>query len=123
MVERYLSDRNLQMRTRTMDMPNSVKAYFDADRGNDPNVLGNVFSADAVVEDEGARHEGISAIRAWWVAAKEKFSHVAEPIETTAMGDTVSVRAKVTGQFPNSPVTLEFSFITKDDKIVALRIR
>lgn len=105
-----------------MGMPDIVKAYFDAERANDPDALVQVFSADAVVEDEEARHEGVGAIRAWWVAAKEKFHHVAEPIEATATGDKVSVRATVTGQFPNSPVTLEFSFTIKDDKIVALRI-
>lgn len=106
-----------------MGMPDIVKAYFDADRRNDPDALVQVFSADAVVEDEGARHEGVGAIRAWWVAAKEQFRHVAEPIETTGTGDKVSVRATVSGEFPNSPVTLEFSFTIQDDKIVALRIR
>lgn len=106
-----------------MDMPDAVKAYFDADRANDPRALTEAFSADAVVEDEGARHVGISAIRIWWAIAKEKFHHLAEPIETTTNGDNVSVRATVSGQFPNSPVTLEFSFTIKHGKIVALRIQ
>lgn len=111
------------MGKKTMDMPDIVKAYFDADRRNDPDALAAVFSADAVVEDEGARHEGVGAIRDWWVTAKERFHHVAEPIETRGTGDEVSVRATVTGQFPNSPVTLEFSFTIKNDKVVALEIR
>ena len=105
-----------------MDMPDIVKAYFDADRRNDPDALVAVFSADAVVEDEGARHEGVSAIRSWWAAAKEKSHYVTEPIEATGKDDKIKVRAKVSGDFPNSPVTLRFSFTVNNDKITALEI-
>lgn len=106
-----------------MDMPDIVRAYFDADGRNDPNALAAVFSADAVVEDEGARHEGIGAIRDWWVAAKEKYRHVAEPIEAAEAGDRVTVRATVAGQFPNSPATLDFAFTLKNGRIAALEIQ
>lgn len=106
-----------------MDMPDIVTAYFEADRRNDPDALVAAFAADAVVEDEGARHEGGRAIRSWWVAAKDEFHHVAEPIESTAAGDQVSVRARVSGDFPNSPATLDFSFTVKDGRIAALEIK
>lgn len=106
-----------------MDIAAVVNAYFEADRGHDADALAQVFSTDAVVDDEATLHEGINAIRAWWLAAKEKYHHVAEPIEMTGTGNKVSVRAKVTGQFPNSPVTLEFLFTLDNDKIVELRIQ
>ncbi len=106
-----------------MDMPVIVKTYFDADRRNDADSLAELFSVDAVVKDEGARHKGLNAIRSWWVAAKERYQHVVEPIETTLADDQVSVRAKVSGKFPNSPATLVFSFTTKDDKIIALEVK
>ncbi|WP_230533978.1 nuclear transport factor 2 family protein [Microvirga roseola] len=106
-----------------MDMPDIVRAYFEADRRNDSDALAAAFSADAVVEDEGVRHEGVSAICTWWVAAKDKYHHVAEPIKTTGACDRVSVRAKVSGELPNSPATLDFFFTVKDDKIAALEIK
>lgn len=106
-----------------MDMPDVVRAYFDADRRSDVNALTEVFVADSVVQDEGARYEGIGAIRSWWVEAKEKYHHVAEPFQATDTGDKVAVRAKVSGEFPNSPATLNFSFTVADDKIVALEIK
>lgn len=105
-----------------MDMPGVVKAYFDADKRNDPDALAAVFSADAVVKDEGTRHQGVGAIRNWWMAAKQKYHHVAEPIETAGADDKVSVHATVTGEFPNSPATLDFSFTVKNGKIVGLEI-
>ncbi len=93
-----------------MHISSVVQAYFEADKGADAAALAQVFSSDAVVEDEGARHEGIDAIRAWWLAAKRKYHHVAEPIDASGSGSEVAVRAKVSGQFPNSPATLEFFF-------------
>lgn len=105
-----------------MNMPDIVKAYFDADRGHGPDALAELFATDAVVGDDGDRHEGIDAILAWWTAAKAKYNHVAEPLEATCAGETVVVHATVTGQFPSSPTVLEYTFAIKDDKIVALRI-
>jgi SnoaL-like domain len=105
-----------------MNIPPVVNAYFAADRGHDADALAQVFSTDAVVEDEGTLHEGVNAIRAWWLAAKEKYHPVAEPIEMTGTGNKISVRTKVTGKFPNSPATLEFLFTLESDKIVELKI-
>lgn len=105
-----------------MDMPESVKAYFDAERRNDPDALAAAFAAGAVVRDEGAVHEGIPAIRSWWVAAKEKTHHITAPIEMSRGGDKVSVCALVSGDFPNSPATLDFAFTIEQGKIVELEI-
>ena len=105
-----------------MDMPESVKAYFDAERRNDPDALVAAFATGAVVRDEGAAHEGIAAIRRWWVAAKEKTHHVTAPIEMSGGADTVSICALVSGDFPNSPATLDFAFTIEQGKIVALEI-
>lgn len=105
-----------------MDMPESVKAYFDAERRNDADALAAVFSTNAIVKDEGAVHVGPRAIRRWWVAAKEKTHHVTAPIDLTGSGEKVSVCALVTGDFPNSPATLDFAFTIKQGKIVELEI-
>ncbi|MBO4120426.1 nuclear transport factor 2 family protein [Cupriavidus gilardii] len=105
-----------------MDIPTVVSAYFEADKSDDADALVSLFLPDAVVNDESARHQGSEAIRAWWLAAKEKYRHVAEPIEATGNDPEVRVRARVSGQFPNSPVTLEFLFTIDNDKIAELKI-
>lgn len=104
-----------------MTLPDSVKAFFDADERH-PEALTDAFWNDAVVRDEGARREGLAAIRLWWTAAKQKYQHTAMPIEVTGTGDAVSVCAVVSGQFPNSPVTLTYTFTLRDRKIAALEI-
>lgn len=106
-----------------MMMPTCVQAYFDADSRNDPDALAGLFSPDAIVEDERARHQGPDAIRQWWASAKAKSNFVNEPIETTAMGDETVVRARVSGDFPGSPAILRFGFTLRNDEIVKLEIR
>jgi hypothetical protein len=43
-------------------------------------------------------------------------------LECTVDGDKALLRAKVSGQFPGSPVMLTHAFTIKDDRIVRLEI-
>lgn len=105
-----------------MTLPPPIKTYFDAEARNDADALMPAFAADAQVRDEGATHTGPDAIRDWWTAAKAKYQHQAEPLEASQDGDTVTVRARVSGQFPNSPATLTFAFTLSGDRIACLEI-
>lgn len=106
-----------------MNMPDAVKAFFEADHRNDADSVAKTFAVDAVVVDEDAFHQGRSAIRDWWAEAKRKTQYVAEPLDATVNGNRSFVRAKVSGQFPGSPVTLSYAFATTNDKIAKLEIR
>jgi SnoaL-like domain len=121
MVERYLSGQI--MRSDKMDRPDIVNRYFEADSGSNADALSDTFALDAVVTDEGSRHQGVVAIRDWWVAAKKAAQYVAEPFQTIMDGHGVLVRAKVRGQFPGSPVTLSYAFTITNGKIAMLEIR
>jgi ketosteroid isomerase-like protein len=105
-----------------MNISPIIAAYFAADEGGDADAFLSVFSSDAIVHDEGTERPGHAAIRHWWIAAKEKYKHVARPIDAVQRGDTVEVRANVSGQFPNSPAILQYTFLVRDDKIVELEI-
>ncbi|BBE71887.1 nuclear transport factor 2 family protein [Oharaeibacter diazotrophicus] len=105
-----------------MDMPTAVRTYFDADRDADPERLARAFASDAVVEDEGRRHHGHAAIRAWWLAAQAQYRPTTEAVEVARDGDGVVVRARVSGDFPGSPAVLAFAFTLENDLITTLRI-
>jgi hypothetical protein len=105
-----------------MKLHPSVQAYFDADKQNDGRAPLHVFAPDATVTDDGHTQTGHQAIDAWWRDVKAKYQAVAEPLEVEAEDDTLKVRAKATGQFPGSPVTLTFLFTIKDHQIAALEI-
>lgn len=100
-----------------------IDDFFERDGNGDIEALIELFLHDAVVKDEKASHRGVNAIRAWWEAAKRKYGHVAEPIEMIVTDNHVAVRAKVCGQFPNSPVTLKYLFSIEEDKIAELEIQ
>lgn len=106
-----------------MDMPEIIVRYFEADGRNDADAVLRTFADDAVVADENARHQGKDAIRRWWMAAKQASQYVAEPLDAKGNDDTVDVRAKVSGTFPGSPITLTHNFTLEDGKIVRLEIR
>ena len=105
-----------------MKLPTPVQAFFDADKTNDGDALVQAFAPDAVLKDESQSHAGRQAIGAWWRDVKAKFQHVIEPLEMSETGGVAKVHAKVTGQFPGSPVMRTFAFQLKGDRIADLEI-
>lgn len=101
-----------------MKLHPSIRAYFDAEGG--PPL--DAFAPDAIVADEGHRHVGHAAIDAWWRDSAARYQAVAEPLEVSTKDDAHAVRARVSGQFPGSPITLTFAFRMQDDRIAALEI-
>ena len=105
-----------------MRMPSAVQAYFDANSTDDGAALVRAFSPDAVVHDEGQSHAGRRAIETWWREAKAKYQHVIVPLEVIAKDDVTQIRARVSGQFSGSPVTLIFAFRLDREQITSLEI-
>lgn len=105
-----------------MTLPSPVLAYIDADGKNDGVALTDAFASDAAVKDEGRTHIGREAIGAWWRAAKAKYQHVIEPLESTEDGQTTRVLMTVTSQFPGSPARLLFAFRVEGNRIAGLEI-
>lgn len=105
-----------------MTLPIPIQTYFAAHAPQDSAALAAAFAPDAIVQDEGAVHHGPDAIIAWWQAAKAKYRHRAEPLDMTAAGDKLLVRARVSGDFPGSPAVLTFAFGLTGDRIQDLRI-
>jgi hypothetical protein len=80
------------------------------------------FAEHAVVRDEGQTIEGLAAIKRWKAETKRKYSHTVAPLEVAQRDGKTVLKAELTGNFPGSPVTLEFSFTLEDGKIVLLEI-
>ena len=106
-----------------LQLPTAIARYLDADRTADPALLAACFTPDAVVRDEGRSIHGIAAIQAWRQAARAQYQYIAEPLGSTQVGDSTRLLARVTGNFPGSPVDLLYVFGLRDDRIAALEIR
>ena len=106
-----------------MHLPPSIAAYFAADRCTDTAALTDVFTTDAVVRDEGASHVGRADILAWRLSSREKYGELETvPVEQAVDGDDVTVRCRVSGDFPGSPALLDFRFTLSGGQISGLEI-
>ena len=105
-----------------MQLPETIQAFFEADRNNDCEALVECFAPDATVHDEGRSHSGHHAIGNWWEQSKARYRHMAEPFEASTDEHGIRVRARVSGEFPGSPAILVFAFRLSGKKIAALEI-
>jgi hypothetical protein len=102
----------------SIHLPPAIDLYVRAESAGDIEALSECFAPDATVRDEGRTHKGLAAIKAWKAETKRKYNHTVAPLEITG---TV-LKAKLSGNFPGSPLTLEFTFVLEGGKIVSLEI-
>jgi hypothetical protein len=105
-----------------MHLPAPIQTYFTAQAPEDGDAFAAAFAPDAAVHDEGQTHHGPEEIRAWWLAAKARYRHRAEPLDLTATAGKGVVRARVSGDFPGSPAVLAFTFGLAGHRITDLEI-
>ena len=103
-------------------LPKPIAAYLAAD-GGDGEAFSRCFAEDAVVRDEGQTYKGLAAIKRWKAESKKKYQYTIEPLASARKGDKTIVTNRLTGNFPGSPIDLEFVFTLDGDKIVSLEIR
>lgn len=106
----------------TLAMPDAVRAFLA--RGNDAEAppLSQCCTEDAEVHDEGGVHVGHDAIADWMRGARSKYDFMAEPLSADGDGEAFTVRARVTGRFPGSPIELGYVFRMAGDRISRVRI-
>ncbi|PZG12871.1 nuclear transport factor 2 family protein [Nonomuraea aridisoli] len=108
--------------TVTAAAPRVIQRYFELAPSPDGEAFLALFTADALVEDEGNEYAGIDAIRAWRAAAPL----VEYTITDVELADErLVVTCTITGDFPGSPFPgLRFHFEDFDEQHVkVLRIR
>ena len=103
-------------------LPKPIAAYFAAENSDDTEALLQCFAEHAVVRDEGQTIEGLAAIKQWHVEAKKKYHHTVQPIDAVERDGKTVVIGKVSGNLPNSPVTLDYIFGLEGEKIASLEI-
>ena len=103
------------------NLPEPIAEYFAADRhGADAVAL--CFTKDGVVRDEGHTYTGVAAIEKWKAGAFAQYSYIAEPVALEKKDGKHIVTSRVTGDFPGSPVNLQFVFTLERGRIATLEI-
>jgi len=106
----------------SVELPKPIADYMTAENGDDLDVMARCFADDAVVRDEGRAFEGLRAIQEWKAEAKKKYQHTVEPLASAQRDGATIVTTRVAGNFPGSPIDLQFAFRLKAGKIASLEI-
>jgi hypothetical protein len=106
----------------SIHLPPAIDLYVKAENSGDVESLSQCFAPDAIVRDEHRTYEGLAAIKEWKAETKRKYNHTVEPLELAQQDGKTVLKAKLTGNFPGSPVTLSFSFVLEHGKIASLEI-
>jgi len=103
--------------------PDPIERYVQIANSGTAEAAPECFAPDATVYDEGQIYEGVAAIKNWMAATKKKYGHTIAPLELAARGGRSVLKARLSGNFPGSPITVNFSFVLADGKIRSLEIR
>src|ERR1700730_6296816 len=106
-----------------LPLPKPIEVFMSSENTHDTDALAEGFASDATVQEEGQTLTGLTAIKACRSETAKKYQHTLEPVAASARGDKTVVSTKLTGNFPGSPVTLDFVFTLEGVKIAALEIR
>ena len=105
-----------------MKLPKTLTDYFAAANSDDGDRVAACFAEDTVVRDEGRDISGRAAILAWAEETRHKYRYHAEIGKVEAIADETVVTARLTGEFPGSPINVRYRFKLADSKIRALEI-
>jgi hypothetical protein len=107
--------------TTSLQLPAPIATYF-ASEAVDPEAVARCFTENAVVADEHHEHRGRAAIAAWNADVVAKYGMTTEVLAADVEGGRTIVRAKVSGEFPGSPIELRFCFALEGSLITRLEI-
>ena len=91
-------------------LSDTLRRYFAAQNSHEADAMADCFAPDAEVRDEGHTYIGREAIRQWKVETIRKYAISIEPLAATDRAGTLTVTARVTGNFPGSPADLTYEF-------------
>lgn len=106
-----------------MKPPDIITRYFHAANAGLIDAARDCFSPAAVVEDDGGRHSGSEEIRGWIDETTRKYQPQVEVLRAEEIGGAVVVTGRVSGDFPGSPVELDFQFTLDGETISNLSIQ
>jgi hypothetical protein len=103
--------------------PKPIAAYFAAEKAGDASALARCFTNDGVVRDEGGTFSGRAAIERWNADARSKYHHTVTALSRSEADGAIAILARVSGDFPGSPLELQHVFRLDGDQIASLDIR
>lgn len=104
-------------------LPEPVAQYIESANRFDAAGAAAYFTPDAVVRDEQKDHVGRAAIERWIAQTSQAAQPHVTVIGARILGVTVKLTGRVAGNFPGSPVELDYAFYLQGGKIAQLTIQ
>jgi hypothetical protein len=104
------------------NLPKPIALYVAAENSGDTNLFDQCFAQNAVVRDENETHKGLAEIKKWKTETKTKYQHTIDPLRIAEMNGKFIVTNRLIGNFPGSPIELDFVFTIQGEKMVSLEI-
>jgi ketosteroid isomerase-like protein len=105
-----------------IEMPQPIADYVEANARLDADAMLKPFTADAVLVDNGKRHEGHAELRTLFedevIAVKAIFT----PDTVRNENGQVVAEGPAYGDFKGSPIRFTYRFTLEDDAITSLEI-
>lgn len=106
----------------SLSLPKPIARYLDSANRFDAAGATECFTPDAIVRDEQKEHVGHTAIERWVTQTSQAAQPQVTVISMELLGTTVKMVGTVAGNFPGSPVNLDYEFHLHDGKIARLTI-
>ena len=106
-----------------LPLPEPIETYVRAENAGDVDAVAECFAPYATVRDGGHLYEGLPAIKHWNSRAKKRYNHTVTPLEFSTSNGSATLKAKLAGTFPGSPMIANFHFALVNDQIASLQIR
>ena len=104
-------------------LPHAIAGYIEAANAGAPERLATYFNPDAIVHDEGHERRGREEIAAWARDTGMRYQSTIEPSGLDEANGRHMLRATVRGNFPGSPIVLNFRFELRSGAIQSLEIK
>lgn len=92
-------------------LPGSVLAYLDARDAAHFDEAANLFTPDAIVEDDGRTYRGAGEIHEWIAQSTTEFDYTATRLsQCEDDAARFAVKVRLDGNFPGGTVTLTYQF-------------
>lgn len=106
----------------TPPLPKPIEDYVAGAARLDVDAMLAPFAPDAVVHDDGGRHQGHAELRRWLQDAVVAAEAVFTPDAVRREGEQVVVEGLTHGAFKGSPIRFTKRFTLEDEAIKTLEI-
>jgi len=113
---------NPTAKTTATPLPEVVTRFLAAANRCDAGRVAACFAPHATVRDENRDYVGRAAIRAWVAESCQRYRPTFTPLRSFVGPRRVGLAVAVSGQFPGSPVTLDYDLRLQTGKILTLTI-